>query len=111
MPEAVLEAHGLRKTYGALVAVDGVDLTVAPGGSLAIVGESGSGQTRRAKMLAGLAAPTAGTIAACGRDRSAPARSGRERRRRGSEVQIVFQDPYSSLDPRHTAQQAFDEVL
>jgi len=62
-------------------------------------------------MLVGLTAPTAGTITACGHDRSAPARSAKERRRRGSEVQIVFQDPYSSLDPRHSAEQAIDEVL
>src|SRR3954471_13693202 len=107
--EAVLTATGLRKEYGELVAVDDVDLEVRAGGSLAVFGESGSGKTTIARMLVGLAAPTAGTITACGRDRSAPARSARERRRRGSEVQIVFQDPYSSLDPRQTARQAFDE--
>ena len=111
MPEAVLEATGLRKEYGELVAVDGVDIVVPEGGSLAIVGESGSGKTTVAKMLTGLTAPTAGTIVACGRDRSTPARSARERRRRGSEVQIVFQDPYSSLDPRQTAERAITEVL
>src|SRR5436305_10810683 len=83
VPEAVLEAVGLRKEYGELVAVDGVDLTVPAGGSLAIVGESGSGKTTVAKMIVGLTAPTAGTIVACGHDRSAPARSARERRRRG----------------------------
>ncbi len=62
-------------------------------------------------MLVGLTTPTAGTIVACGRDRSIPARSAGERRRRGSEVQVVFQDPYSSLDPRQSAAQALDEVL
>ena len=111
MPEVVLEARGLRKEYGELVAVDDVDLEVREGGSLAIVGESGSGKTTIAKMIVGLTAPTAGTIVACGRDRSSPARGARERRRRGSEVQIVFQDPYSSLDPRQTAEQALNEVL
>jgi peptide/nickel transport system ATP-binding protein len=111
VPELVLEARGLRKEYGELVAVDGVDLAVPSGGSLAIVGESGSGKTTVAKMLVGLTTPTAGTIVACGHDRSTPARSARERRRRGSEVQIVFQDPYSSLDPRQTAEQAIGEVL
>jgi oligopeptide transport system ATP-binding protein len=109
--EAILEATGLRKEYGPVVAVDDVDLTVAAGGSLAIVGESGSGKTTIARMLVGLARPTAGTISACGRDRSTPARSAAERRRRGAEVQIVFQDPYSSLDPRHSAEQVLDEVL
>jgi ABC-type glutathione transport system ATPase component len=111
VPDAVLEATGLRKEYGDVLAVDGVDLAVPEGGSLAIVGESGSGKTTVAKMLVGLTAPTAGTITACGHDRSTPARSARERRRRGSEVQIVFQDPYSSLDPRQTAEQALAEVL
>jgi ABC-type glutathione transport system ATPase component len=111
MPEPVLEATGLRKEYGDVVAVDDIDLRVEPGGSLAIVGESGSGKTTVAKMLVGLARPTAGTIRACGRDRSTPARSARERRVRGGEVQIVFQDPYSSLDPRHDAERAIDEVL
>ncbi|HEY6758010.1 MAG TPA: ATP-binding cassette domain-containing protein [Baekduia sp.] len=111
MAELVLEATGLRKEFGDVVAVDGVDLAVPRGGSLAIVGESGSGKTTVAKMIVGLETPTAGTITACGRDRSAPARGAKERRARGGEVQIVFQDPYSSLDPRHCAQQAIDEVL
>ncbi len=108
---AILEATGLRKEYGSVVAVDDIDLTVATGGSLAIVGESGSGKTTIARMLVGLTKPTAGTITACGRDRSTPARSAAERRRRGAEVQIVFQDPYSSLDPRHSAERVLDEVL
>jgi oligopeptide transport system ATP-binding protein len=111
MPEPVLEVDGLRKEYGPLVAVDGVGFTVPEGGSLAIVGESGSGKTTVAKMIVGLERPTGGTIRACGQDRSTPARSTRDRRRRGREVQIVFQDPYTSLDPRQTMEQAIDEVL
>jgi oligopeptide transport system ATP-binding protein len=107
----LLEAEGLRKLYGGTVAVDDVSFAVPAGGSLAIVGESGSGKTTIARMIVGLARPTAGTIRACGRDRSTPARSAAERRRRGAEVQIVFQDPYSSLDPRHSAIKALDEVL
>ena len=62
-------------------------------------------------MIVGLERPTAGTIRACGRDRSQPARSASERRRRGGEVQIVFQDPYSSLDPRQTVAASLDEVV
>jgi ABC-type glutathione transport system ATPase component len=111
MPEAVLEVDGLRKEYGPLVAVDGVGFSVPEGGSLAIVGESGSGKTTVAKMIVGLERATRGTIRACGRDRSAPARSAGDRRRRGREVQIVFQDPYTSLDPRQTMEDAIDEVL
>jgi ABC-type glutathione transport system ATPase component len=107
----VLEVSGLRKEFGDLVAVDRVSFTVPQARSLAIVGESGSGKTTIARMIVGLERPTAGTITTCGRDRSSPARSARVRRRRGSEVQIVFQDPYTSLDPRQTAEATIDEVL
>ena len=109
--EPVLEASGLRKQFGDLVAVDNVSFRVPPGRSLAIVGESGAGKTTIARMIVGLERPTGGSITACGRDRSRPARSARDRRRRGREVQIVFQDPYTSLDPRQNAKAAIDEVL
>jgi ABC-type glutathione transport system ATPase component len=98
----VLTVRGLRKEFGGLVAVDDVSFEVAAGRSLAIVGESGSGKTTIAKMIVGLERPTAGAITACGNDRSRPARSAGLRRRRGGEVQIVFQDPYTSLDPRQS---------
>jgi ABC-type glutathione transport system ATPase component len=107
----VLQAAGLRKEFGELVAVDDVSFDLPPGRSLAIVGESGSGKTTIARMIVGLERPTNGTITACGHDRSRPARSTRDRRRRGREVQIVFQDPYTSLDPRQTAEATIDEVL
>ena len=107
----VLEVTGLRKEFGALVAVDDISFAIAPARSLAIVGESGSGKTTVARMIVGLERPTRGTITACGSDRSRPARSARDRRRRGNEIQIVFQDPYTSLDPRQTAEQAIEEVL
>jgi ABC-type glutathione transport system ATPase component len=111
MAEVVLEVRGLRKIFGSHVAVDDVSFSLPEGGSLAIVGESGSGKTTIAKMIVGLERPTAGSIRACGKDRSTPARSLRDRRRRGREVQIVFQDPYTSLDPRQTVEGAIDEVL
>jgi ABC-type glutathione transport system ATPase component len=111
MAEPVLQVDGLRKEFGSLVAVDDVSFSLPEGGSLAIVGESGSGKTTIAKMIVGLERPTAGTIRACGQDRSTPARSARDRRRRGREVQIVFQDPYTSLDPRQTVEGTLDEVL
>jgi len=110
-PVPVLEVRALRKEYGDLVAVDDVSFTLPTGRSLAIVGESGSGKTTIARMIVGLETPTRGTITACGNDRSRPARPARLRRRRGREVQIVFQDPYTSLDPRQSAEAAVDEVL
>jgi len=96
----LLVAEGLSKFYGLRI-----------GCRLAIVGESGSGKSTLAKMIVGLEAPTCGTIWACGADRSAPAKGSRARRTRGRQVQIVFQDPYSSLDRRQTGAQALDEVL
>jgi peptide/nickel transport system ATP-binding protein len=107
----VLSVARLTKRFGDFTAVNDVSFAVPPGGSLAIVGESGSGKTTIAKMIVGLERPTEGTITACGRDRSTVSRSARERRRRGGEVQIVFQDPYTSLDPRQSAASAIDEVL
>ena len=109
--EPALSLHALRKEFGAHVAVDDMTFDLMPGRSMAIVGESGSGKTTVARMIVGLERPTSGTIIACGRDRSLPARRGRERKLRGSEVQIVFQDPYSSLDPRQSGAALIDEVL
>jgi ABC-type glutathione transport system ATPase component len=109
--EVVLEVDNLGKDFGAHRAVAEVSFTVAAGRSLAIVGESGSGKTTVARMIVGLERPTSGTITACGHDRSRPATSTRERRRRAREVQIVFQDPYTSLDPRQTIRGALAEVV
>lgn len=93
------------------VAVDDATFSVGRGGSLGIVGESGSGKTTIARMLVGLEHPTSGTITVNGHDRSTPARRTAERRRRGRELQIVFQDPYTSLDPRQSVGACISEVL
>jgi len=100
-----------RGAAGLLTAVDDVSFAVPPGGSLAIVGESGSGKTTVAKMMVGLETPTSGTITVGGRDRSRTARTWAARKARGREIQIVFQDPYTSLDRRQTAEDCFTEVL
>jgi peptide/nickel transport system ATP-binding protein len=116
----VLEVCGLRKAFRVrgedgrradLLAVDDVSFTVPAGGSLAIVGESGSGKTTVARMIVGLQAPTAGAIAVAGNHRSRPPRGARERRARGREAQIVFQDNYSSLDPRQRIGDALGEAV
>ena len=111
MAEPLLRVAGLCKAFGEHVAVDDVSFDVADGGSLAIVGESGSGKTTIARMLVGLERPTAGTITFAGHDRTQPARSNKERKARSHEMQLVFQDPYTSLDPRQTVEACIDEAL
>ena len=100
-----------RRAHHAFTAVDDVSFTVARGRSLGIVGESGSGKTTIARMLCGLERASGGLIVVAGRNRSLPARRSEERRRRGRELQIVFQDPYTSLDPRQPIGSCLDEVL
>lgn len=113
----LLSVAGLRKTYplpggGRLTAADAVSFTVAPGGSVGIVGESGSGKTTVARMLVGLVRPDAGTIAVDSRPRQVrtPRRKA-ARLARAREIQMVFQDPYVSLDPRLTAGQCLRTAL
>jgi peptide/nickel transport system ATP-binding protein/oligopeptide transport system ATP-binding protein len=94
----LVEIRGLRKDYGALSAVDGVDLDVVSGETLAVVGESGSGKTTLTRLLLCLIEPTAGTVRFDGADlHSLKAASLRKVRR---EMQVVLQDPYSSMNPR-----------
>ncbi|MFC8948366.1 ABC transporter ATP-binding protein [Streptomyces rochei] len=113
---ALLVVDRLRKTYplpgrGRLTAADDVSFSVPAGGSLGIVGESGSGKTTVARMLVGLVRPDAGTVTVDGRLRPPRARGKRARLARAREMQMVFQDPYVSLDPRLTAAQCLRTTL
>jgi oligopeptide transport system ATP-binding protein len=110
--EVVLETHGLRKHYpltqgivfkrqvGAVRAVDGVDIQLRRGETLGVVGESGCGKSTLARLLVGLEKPTEGKIMLNGRDLSTV--SGREMRGVRRNIQMVMQDPYTSLNPRMT---------
>ncbi|WP_405647789.1 ABC transporter ATP-binding protein [Streptomyces uncialis] len=113
----LLSVNGLRKTYrlpggGRLTAADDITFSVPAGGSLGIVGESGSGKTTVARMLVGLVSPDAGTVAVSGQLRAPRTPRGRKARlARARQIQMVFQDPYVSLDPRLTARQCVTTAL
>ncbi|MFJ2092580.1 dipeptide ABC transporter ATP-binding protein [Streptomyces sp. NPDC087901] len=95
--EVLVEAEEVRQVFGrgksALAAVDGVSLTVRRGETLGIVGESGSGKTTLGRMLVGLLEPTSGRIG------------------RAARVQMVFQDPVSSLNPRRSVGESVADPL
>jgi peptide/nickel transport system ATP-binding protein len=95
---AILALDGVTRAFGATRALDGVDLRVEAGRSLGIVGESGSGKSTLLRLLLGLDSPTSGTVTY--RDQPLDRRDRALLRRLRSDVQIVFQDPRSSLDPR-----------
>lgn len=119
-PAACLEVRGLRVEFPLrrggpgrarrrVRAVDGVDLAVAEGETVGLVGESGSGKTTLGRALLRLVEPAAGSVRFRGEDLLALAP--RELRRRRRHLQMVFQDPWGSLDPRMRIGEALFEPL
>jgi oligopeptide transport system ATP-binding protein len=90
----------IRTRYGAVKAVDGVSIQLNRGETLGIVGESGCGKSTLAKLLVGLEKPTSGSIVVRGQDLSQL--SGADLRAARRNIQLVMQDPYTSLNPRMT---------
>ncbi|ROO89004.1 peptide/nickel transport system ATP-binding protein [Actinocorallia herbida] len=107
--EPLVVVSGLRKEFGGRTAIDGVGFTVERGSALGLVGESGSGKTTTGRIVVGLARPTAGTVRVGGIEVGGLDRAGlRELHRR---VQLVYQNPYASLNPRMTVAEIVAEPL
>lgn len=104
----LLEMKGVEKAFGSFQALKGVDLTVFPGETVAIVGESGSGKSTLVKTLVRLIEPTAGQAIWNGRDLFAM--SVKEMRPVRRDIQMVFQDPTQSLNPRMTIFEVISEA-
>lgn len=108
MSEPLLVADGLTKHYAVsrgflkpkatLKAVDGVSFDLSAGQTVAVVGESGSGKSTLARLLTMIEHPTSGTLEVVGKDAARPGRADAKELRRA--VQMIFQDPYGSLNPR-----------
>ncbi|HUR01829.1 MAG TPA: dipeptide/oligopeptide/nickel ABC transporter ATP-binding protein, partial [Nonomuraea sp.] len=105
----ILEIDNLVKHYGQVRAVDGLSLSIGQGEVLGLVGESGSGKSTVGKCVLRLTEPTSGGIRLDGRDITHLSRRAMRPLRR--DVHIVFQDPYSSLNPRFTIEQIVGEPL
>ncbi|MFG0785191.1 dipeptide ABC transporter ATP-binding protein [Delftia tsuruhatensis] len=97
-----------REDKKILKAVDGVGFSIRRGSTFGLVGESGSGKSTVARMVAGLTPPTSGTVLFDGVDKWSPAAQTVAMRRR---FQMIFQDPYASLNPRWTVQELIAEPL
>ena len=115
--EPLVRIDDLAKTFDLgrgrrVEALKGVSLEIQPGECVGLVGESGSGKTTLGRCLVGLETPSAGSIAIDGIDASDfAALSRRDRRRLRHTVQMIFQDPYSTLNPRHTVGRTLVEAL
>ncbi|MGW1989448.1 ABC transporter ATP-binding protein [Embleya sp. NPDC001921] len=109
--DALLEVSGLSRSFGDLRAVDDVTFTLAAGGSLGIVGESGSGKTTTARIIVGLERADSGTVRVRGREQTGTPRGRAARLARARRIQMVFQDPYLSLDPRTSVRAVLRETL
>jgi len=99
-----------RKPRQLLHAVDGVGFEITKGRTLALVGESGCGKSTVARLLVGLYEPSRGSVVFDGQDAHRAYRSGQARQLR-RRVQMIFQDPYASLNPRWTVEEIVGEPL
>ncbi|MFC4619442.1 ABC transporter ATP-binding protein [Camelliibacillus cellulosilyticus] len=120
MPETLLKVENLQKYYpvtggvfgrrlGDIKAVDGISFSMFKGETLGIVGESGCGKSTTGRLIMRLIEPSAGTITFEGVDLGKLSKS--DMRKRRKDIQMVFQDPYSSLNPRHRVGKILEQPL
>ncbi|MER6526294.1 ATP-binding cassette domain-containing protein [Streptomyces sp. NPDC001508] len=109
MTTPVLSVMNLVKRFKDFTAVQDVSFELDPGASLGIVGESGSGKTTTARILAGLEQATSGAVMFDGE--KVAARSRQDRLKHARRLQMIFQDPYASFDPRLTIAESITEPL
>ena len=113
MSEVLLDVKGLKKYFttkrGLLHAVDDVTFTIEKGKTLGVVGESGCGKSTTGRAILRLHEPTGGQVLFEGQD--VAKLNATELRHKRKEMQIIFQDPFSSLNPRKTVSQTIEEPL
>lgn len=115
--QPVVEVKGLKKYFKIrkgwkeqyLRAVDDVSIAIMPGENLGLVGESGCGKSTFGRTLLMLTQPTAGSIQFCGEEITKYGK--KELRQKRSQFQMIFQDPYACLNPRHTVRQILEEPM
>ena len=113
MSEHLLEVSHLKKYFnvsaGTLHAVDDVSFTIDKGKTLGVVGESGCGKSTTGRAILRLHEPTSGSVKFEGKEITTLSKN--EMRKMRSQMQIIFQDPYASLDPRNTISQIIAEPI
>ena len=113
MADNILEVRNLKKYFktprGMLHAVDDVSFSIGYGKTLGVVGESGCGKSTTGRSILRLVEPTSGEVIFEGKDITKL--SGREMKKVRKDMQIIFQDPFSSLDPRNTINQTLTETI
>ncbi|WP_062350883.1 dipeptide ABC transporter ATP-binding protein [Herbidospora yilanensis] len=107
--DVVIRAEGLVKTFKGRTAVDGVSFELRAGQTLGVVGESGSGKTTTARLVLGLLTPDQGSVEIDGQPWAGLTRARQRELRR--HIQVIYQDPLSSFDPRFSVRRILDEAL
>lgn len=105
-----IKAGIMQRTVGHIKAVDGVSIDIKRGETVGLVGESGCGKTTIGRSIVRLNTPTSGQIL-LNSEKDILKTEGEELRKLRKQIQIIFQDPYSSLNPRHTIKRLLGEVL